>query len=186
MEGINQYLISSISVLKNEVPIMSEPEINDQSEEEKSLELFIKKMKHSWEVEGKKMFESKEKKIMFTSKEKSIAMSLLLKPFPLKHRKKLWIFSLGAKREQINNPGYYQSLTTNYPKSSILSPFEMQISLDLKRTFPEDVFFKSPENLKKLENILLAYSRRNSTIGYTQGFNFIVGRILKEVLDEVS
>ncbi len=33
--------------------------------------------------------------------------------------------------------------------------------------------------LKKLRNVLLAYSRRNISIGYVQGFNFIVGRLLK-------
>jgi hypothetical protein len=36
--------------------------------------------------------------------------------------------------------------------------------------------------LKKLKNVLLAFSRRNISIGYVQGFNFIVGRLLK-VLD---
>ena len=31
----------------------------------------------------------------------------------------------------------------------------------------------------------MAYSRRNSTIGYIQGFNIIVGRILEVMKDEV-
>jgi hypothetical protein len=33
--------------------------------------------------------------------------------------------------------------------------------------------------LARLRNILKAYSRRNISIGYVQGFNFIVGRLLK-------
>jgi hypothetical protein len=37
-----------------------------------------------------------------------------------------------------------------------------------------------------LKNILIAFSRRNSSIGYIQGFNFIVGRILEIVENEVS
>ena len=41
-------------------------------------------------------------------------------------------------------------------------------------------------NIDKLRNVLLAFSRRNSSIGYNQGFNFIVGRILEVVEDEVS
>lgn len=41
------------------------------------------------------------------------------------------------------------------------------------------------ENLKKLENVLLAYSRRNDSVGYCQGFNFIVGRILLDFPNEV-
>ena len=35
-----------------------------------------------------------------------------------------------------------------------------------------------------MKNILLAYSRRNLSIGYCQGFNFIVGRLLKVFDDE--
>jgi hypothetical protein len=38
--------------------------------------------------------------------------------------------------------------------------------------------------LKKLRNILLAYSKRNLSIGYVQGFNFIVGRIIKFISNE--
>ena len=73
---------------------------------------------------------------------------------------------------------YYNDLTKNYPEV-ILSPHENQINLDLERTFPQDPFFQDKNNLNKLRNILLAFTRRESTIGYCQGFNFIVGKILK-------
>jgi len=46
--------------------------------------------------------------------------------------------------------------------------------------------FKLPETIRKLKNILLAYSRRNISIGYCQGFNFIVGRLLKIYTNEVN
>ena len=36
-----------------------------------------------------------------------------------------------------------------------------------------------------LKNVLIAFSRRVTTIGYCQGFNFIVGRILKICQNEV-
>jgi hypothetical protein len=36
----------------------------------------------------------------------------------------------------------------------------------------------------KLKNILIAYSRRNNSIGYVQGMNFIVGNLLKVVKNE--
>jgi hypothetical protein len=46
-------------------------------------------------------------------------------------------------------------------------------------------FFKKEENLEKLNNILLAFTLRNSiSIGYCQGFNFIVGQILLVMEDE--
>ena len=85
----------------------------------------------------------------------------------------------------LNNPNYYANLTTNYPEKLIPSPYINQIDLDIKRTFPKDPFFQNPSTLRTLRNVLIAYSRRNTTIGYTQGFNFIVGKILKQISNEV-
>jgi hypothetical protein len=82
------------------------------------------------------------------------------------------------------NNNYYSNLIENYPES-IASPYENQIDLDLDRTFPQDPFFQDKKNLTKLKNILLAFTRRESTIGYCQGFNFIVGKLLKVCEDEV-
>ena len=82
------------------------------------------------------------------------------------------------------NKNYYNNLLNNYPEN-IPSPFEGQINLDLGRTYPNDPFFKEEENLKKLKNILIAISRREATIGYCQGFNFIAGKILKICENEV-
>ena len=84
----------------------------------------------------------------------------------------------------LNFPGYYNNILNNYP-DYIPSLFEQTIDKDLIRTFPEERFFKQKENLNKLRNILVAFSRRNSSIGYNQGFNLIAGRILEVVEDEV-
>lgn len=89
-----------------------------------------------------------------------------------------------AKKELKNNPDYYRNLTKKFPVE-IVSPFEEIIKLDLHRTFPTDEYFKDERTLAKLKNILLAYSRRNVTLGYCQGFNFIVGRIMKVIDNEV-
>jgi hypothetical protein len=58
--------------------------------------------------------------------------------------------------------------------------------MDVMRTFPDDPFFREEENLIKLKRILLAYSRRNVSIGYCQGFNFLVGRLIKIYHKEVN
>jgi hypothetical protein len=58
--------------------------------------------------------------------------------------------------------------------------------MDLKRTFPEEDFFQKEENLEKLKNVLTCYSIRNASIGYCQGFNFIAGRLLQVLHDEVK
>ena len=84
----------------------------------------------------------------------------------------------------LNFPNYYHNLLYNYP-DYIPSIYEQTIEKDLNRTFPEEEFFQKKETTDKLRNILLAFSRRNSSIGYNQGFNFIVGRILEVVEDEV-
>lgn len=83
----------------------------------------------------------------------------------------------------LDHPKYYNFLLKNYPKDIEL-PSEKQIDLDINRTFPEDPMFHLSEVKQKLRNILLCYSKRNLTIGYVQGFNFIVGRILKYISDE--
>ena len=93
--------------------------------------------------------------------------------------------SSGAKREMENNKDYYYNLLNNYT-DYIPSGYENQIIPDLKRTFPAEKFFQDENNLQKMYRILLAYSRRNSSIGYCQGFNFIVGRLLEILNNEVT
>jgi hypothetical protein len=117
-------------------------------------------------------------KILYTKKEKSLIKDLLYNPIPSEMRPKYWVIISGARQEMINNPGYYDKLKT-LAKMAPNNPFIKPISLDLRRTFPAEAFFKDETNLEKLNNILLAFSFRNSiSIGYCQGFNFIVGRIL--------
>ena len=85
----------------------------------------------------------------------------------------------------INFPNYYDNILNNYP-NYIPSIYEQTIEKDLNRTFPEEEFYQKKDNIEKLRHILKAFSRRNSSIGYVQGFNFIVGRILEIVENEVS
>jgi hypothetical protein len=91
----------------------------------------------------------------------------------------------GAKKEMMQNKNYYYNLSRNFP-DLIPSPYQNQIEMDLHRTFPQDPFFQNEEIIQKLKNVLLAYSRRNISIGYCQGFNFIVGRLLKIFNSEVK
>ena len=125
-----------------------------------------------------------EDKIAYNKKEKALIKDLLYNPIPTEMRPKYWLIISGAKQEIINNPGYYDKLK-KLAKIAPNNPFIKTISLDLHRTFPSEKFFKDEANLEKLNNILLAFSLRNSiSIGYCQGFNFIVGRILMVTNDE--
>ena len=61
---------------------------------------------------------------------------------------------------------------------SVPNPNENQINLDIKRTFPQEKLCMEKKFLEKLKNILMCYSIRNTSVGYCQGMNFIVGRLL--------
>ena len=83
-----------------------------------------------------------------------------------------------------NNKNYYKNILIDYPEN-IPSPSDSEIAKDLDRTFPNEEFFKKKEVTKSIHNILIAYSRRNSNVGYCQGFCFIVGRLFKILKNEV-
>ena len=104
--------------------------------------------------------------------------SLLLKKPPDNNRAKYWFLLSGAEREKNLHPGYYHKIIYEYPEY-IPSKYKTIIDADLDRTCPTEDFFKKPENRKKLNNVLIAYSRRNCKIGYCQGFNLIVAKLLQ-------
>ena len=123
-------------------------------------------------------------KIVYNKKDKILIRELLFNPMPSEFRGKYWLIISGAKQEILNNPGYYNKLK-KLAKIAPNFPHSKTISLDLRRTFPSMPYFKKEENLEKLRNILLAFSLRNSiSIGYCQGFNFIVAQILLVLEDE--
>lgn len=99
---------------------------------------------------------------------------------------KLWLLSSGAANliSMPHNRNYYFFLrdqNIEYP-----NPCFNQIELDLRRTFPND----PPELIDKLivplRNVLTTFVKRNPTIGYCQGMNFIVGNLLKYLNEEES
>ena len=115
-----------------------------------------------------------------TKKEIKILKALLLCNTPKKYRKELWLICSGAKLEKINDKDYYQKIS----KISSEIPswnFSIQIEKDLNRSkYKDDIQF-----INKARRILNSFSVRCPTIGYCQGFNFIVEFILKIVDEEV-
>jgi hypothetical protein len=140
-----------------------------------------KERKCEWKYYINELF--KPEIISFSSKQISLIKDLLYTNLPNKNRPDFWFIASGAKREMLNNKGYYNSLLKNFPNGT-QTPAEEILKLDINRTFPFLEFFKNEENKKKLTNILTAFVRRNATIGYSQGFNFIVGKLLYVVRDE--
>ena len=121
--------------------------------------------------------------ITYSPSQISLIKDLLLTHLPSKNRPDFWFIASGAKRAMLNNPGYYASILNNFPEGT-QSPSQKSIDLDINRTFPYLDFFKNEENKNKLKRILTAFIRRNATIGYSQGFNFIVARLLILFKDE--
>ena len=139
------------------------------------------KKNYSWEKEGKIILDSKKKYL--TDKDIITINYLFQNPLPDNLREEFWLLVTGAKQLKLNNPNYYNTLLNKYPENPISMKNESQILLDIHRTFPEDDNFKE-EKINSLKNILIAYSRRNCTLGYCQGFNYIVGKLLKVINNE--
>ena len=120
-------------------------------------------------------------KINLTQFEKEKLKVLISCGTPDFYRSKLWILCSGAKKQINENPCYYSSLK----KLSLEVPSlcRVQIEKDIKRTIN---LGNDPNFYEKLKNILICYSIRNSSIGYCQGFNFIVARLLYVLKDEVK
>ena len=115
-----------------------------------------------------------------TKKEIQILKALLLCNTPKKYRKELWLICSGAKLEKINDKDYYKKIS----KISSEIPswnYSIQIEKDLNRSkYRDDIQF-----INKTRRILNNFSVRCPTIGYCQGFNFIVEFILTIVDEEV-
>ncbi|CDW87967.1 tbc domain-containing protein [Stylonychia lemnae] len=99
-------------------------------------------------------------------------------------RRMLWMRASGAANQlmHLHNKGYYESLCKlemNYPNPSF-----SQIDLDLKRTFSDMPEEEAEQYIPILRRILITYVKRNPTIGYCQGMNFIVGRLLQFMNEE--
>ena len=83
-----------------------------------------------------------------------------------------------------HNEDYYfklRDMHRHYP-----NPCFNQIELDLKRTFPNDPPAAIEQSIVPLRNVLNTFIKRNPTIGYCQGMNFIVGNLLKHLNEQES
>jgi len=94
---------------------------------------------------------------------------------PNELRPQIWEFLTDLKSLRSKYPkDYYQTLKTEP------SPADSQIKKDTPRTFTTDPFFTNKENNAEdlLFNILRAYANHDKEVGYTQGMNYIVGKLL--------
>lgn len=95
---------------------------------------------------------------------------------------KLWMLASGAEIELRRHVGQYKQLAAAEDESSDAT---RQIDVDLFRTVPQaDKDMWSDAKTHEMRRVLVAYARFNPTLGYCQGLNYIVARLLQFVSEE--
>lgn len=101
--------------------------------------------------------------------------NLVLGGIPVAYRAKVWSECSGAAALRV--PGYYDDLVAQSggeDDAAVVS----QIKMDIHRTLTDNIFFRKGPGVEKLNEVLLAYARRNKDVGYCQGMNLIAANLL--------
>eukprot|EP01101_Sappina_pedata_P008166 TRINITY_DN4481_c0_g1_i1.p1 TRINITY_DN4481_c0_g1~~TRINITY_DN4481_c0_g1_i1.p1 ORF type:complete len:753 (+),score=220.73 TRINITY_DN4481_c0_g1_i1:223-2481(+) len=80
-----------------------------------------------------------------------------------------------------NTSSYFQLLLDEPKRAEDAPPIKNDapdIEKDLERTFPDHSYFSGKQGRDALRRVLIAYSRRNPSIGYCQSMNFLAGFLL--------
>jgi hypothetical protein len=101
--------------------------------------------------------------------------TLVLGGIPVSYRAKIWAECSGAAAFRI--PGYYDDLVAQSEADDDPS-IVAQIKMDINRTLTDNIFFRKGPGVAKLNEVLVAYSRRNAEVGYCQGMNLITACLL--------
>ncbi|QCE01947.1 TBC1 domain family member 2B [Vigna unguiculata] len=102
---------------------------------------------------------------------------LIRKGIPPVLRPKIWFSLSGAAKKKSTVPdSYYDDLTKAVDGK--VTPATRQIDHDLPRTFPGHPWLDTPEGHAALRRVLVAYSFRDSDVGYCQGLNYVAALLL--------
>ncbi|XMA17044.1 hypothetical protein WAI453_009835 [Rhynchosporium graminicola] len=101
--------------------------------------------------------------------------ALVLGGIPVAYRAKVWAECSGAAALRV--PGYYENLVAQNDDDDDPA-IVAQIQMDINRTLTDNIFFRKGPGVIKLNEVLLAYSRRNKEVGYCQGMNLITACLL--------
>ncbi|KAJ7964750.1 TBC1 domain family member 2A [Quillaja saponaria] len=102
---------------------------------------------------------------------------LIRKGIPPVLRPKVWFSLSGAAKKKSTVPeSYYNDLTKAVDGK--VTAATRQIDHDLPRTFPGHPWLDTPEGHAALRRVLVAYSFRDSDVGYCQGLNYVAALLL--------
>ncbi|TKA69019.1 hypothetical protein B0A49_09260 [Cryomyces minteri] len=99
---------------------------------------------------------------------------LVLGGIPVAYRPKVWAECSGAATLRI--PGYYEDLVNSDTNDDPV--IAQQIQMDITRTLTDNIYFRKGVGVSRLNEVLVAYSRRNPEVGYCQGMNLITAYLL--------
>ncbi|GMJ00658.1 hypothetical protein like AT3G07890 [Hibiscus trionum] len=102
---------------------------------------------------------------------------LIRKGIPPVLRPKVWFSLSGAAKKKSTVPeSYYNDLLKAV--EGMDTPATRQIDHDLPRTFPGHPWLDTVEGHAALRRVLVAYSFRDSDVGYCQGLNYVAALLL--------
>lgn len=102
---------------------------------------------------------------------------LIRKGIPPNLRPKVWLSVSGAAKKRAMAPeSYYDDLIR--ATEGKVTAATRQIDHDLPRTFPGHPWLDTPEGQASLRRVLVAYSFRDSDVGYCQGLNYVAALLL--------
>ncbi|KAM3301536.1 growth hormone-regulated TBC protein 1 [Capsicum chacoense] len=102
---------------------------------------------------------------------------LIRKGIPPVLRPKVWFSLSGAAKKKSTVPeSYYQDMTLAVEDK--VTAATKQIDHDLPRTFPGHPWLDTSEGHAALRRVLVAYSFRDSDVGYCQGLNYVAALLL--------
>ena len=116
--------------------------------------------------------------------------ALVLGGIPVVLRAKVWAECTGATSLRV--PGMYDDLVAgrgggtddslsgsgDHAHHEDRADVVAQIQADIHRTLTDNIFFREGPGTAKLNEVLLAYARRNPDVGYCQGMNLIAANLL--------
>ncbi|XP_078439312.1 uncharacterized protein LOC144709612 [Wolffia australiana] len=109
--------------------------------------------------------------------------AMIRKGVPMSLRPRVWLTVSGAGKKRSTVPeSYYGELLRAI--AGKVTPATLQIDRDLPRTFPGHPWINSAEGQASLRRVLVAYSFRDSNVGYCQGLNYVAGMLLLVMTSE--
>ena len=144
-----------------------------------------KKNNYHWDKEGEELLQ----KIASSKADKNelkntLSLLLLTEEIPIDFVPRLWLTSARIEENINNNKQQYQKLVKAFDiliknRHPLYLYMKNKISYDLNRSFNPNKVKATEENINQLKNILYAFTVRNVTLNYCQGYNTIASFFLQ-------